>query len=1355
MKIFYNIIGYIFFLFPFSSLCQPVILNDSFKPDAENNFGGCGSDVLLRTARKNSSFVAREAQMNREILSEHGTLDAEFTLPVVFHIVGDDPTLITDLDIIAALKDLNDAFGKAGNYAISNGVDTKIRFCLAKKDPDGGITTGITRTKSFFGNDLNQLIEDARIKNLVQWDPLHYINIWYVRNIQYENFVYYTCGLKDGSQWRRIGTEGYATMPPQADSLTGIVVSAFGPVLAHEMGHYLGLYHTFEGGCGNNDCTLNGDRVCDTPPDATYLPSSCTDPANTCRTDTLSNYSSGYFRTDTTDQVTNFMDYGNFGCSNQFTQGQAVRMRSAIVTQRSDLLVNKCNKPCSEDIIAGFTRDIAFPLPGNTINFTNTTSGSGKFEWLVNDSLVSTKADLSYTFKNIGKYKVSLKAYNGSCFGISTDYIIVTCGVTARFFPDKQLIASKLGILTDSIVFTNTSENANSYKWLISSDAGLVNQVVGLSKNLVFVFPVPGDYWVRLVASNGTCTDTTAAYLVPVADPTPDARPRIISVDCYQQTKLRVEFSVCNSGYMPIKPGIPISFFDADPRKANAHKIGNTFILPDTIHGGGRGSCCSQVYTEIIDVKRPGLNQMYLAFNDDGSKIPINLTDNLLIERNYDNNVISDTGFTYRVNVTPATATLEPGDSIQLTAIASPDNIPSTYSWSPALNLSCTNCSSTVLTADSSTIKQVIGKSDYGCIDTGYTTIKVPPAYDYIISIDEMQCKGSDDSVLVKFTVSNNFKRDFLPKGLSVSFYNANPTANGARLLPPVFQLPNKLDQKQASFSTYIKGIKNGLLYAVVNDNGKTVPLKLPNTDLLEKNYNNNISSATYSRITVSASNSGPVCESDTIKLAASSTTADAVFTWSGPAGFTSTDQNPFIEKASIAKAGKYEVVASKDGCSSDPASTSVIINENPDVTANAKEPICESGSIRLTASSANASNYKWTGPGGFSSSQQNPVISNATQADAGVYKVIAASNNGCISNQVSAEVKINPIPEPKFSAPDVCLPSTTVTFKNESTISQGSISAYAWNFGDLASDSLNTSTDKNPTHVFPGSGKYIISLSATSDKGCVGKATEFYSGIHRQPIADFISNKPAGVCANDPVVFTDKSIADNGTITKWIWETGDGHAAIIQNSGSSPVTNVYAEDGTYTVSLTVTNDFGCEGKVSLPLKVLAIPAVDAGPDLYILDGSSVVLRASATGNGLRYLWTPPTYLNNIAILNPTVSRPFDNILYGLTVTNADGCVASDQVWVKILRKINIPNAFSPNGDGVNDAWNITYLNDYPGCTVDIFDRYGKQVFKSIGYNKPWDGTRNGTPMPVGVYYYIIAPNNGVERLNGSVTLLR
>jgi gliding motility-associated-like protein len=93
---------------------------------------------------------------------------------------------------------------------------------------------------------------------------------------------------------------------------------------------------------------------------------------------------------------------------------------------------------------------------------------------------------------------------------------------------------------------------------------------------------------------------------------------------------------------------------------------------------------------------------------------------------------------------------------------------------------------------------------------------------------------------------------------------------------------------------------------------------------------------------------------------------------------------------------------------------------------------------------------------------------------------------------------------------------------------------------------------------------------------------------------------------------------------------------------------------------------------------------------------------------------------------------------------------------VVAFKQLAIPNAFSPNGDNINDRWVIDFLNDYPYCKIDIFNRNGQLVYRSVGYNGPWDGTVNGNRLPGGTYYYIIElNNNGYTKLSGSVTILR
>ena len=86
---------------------------------------------------------------------------------------------------------------------------------------------------------------------------------------------------------------------------------------------------------------------------------------------------------------------------------------------------------------------------------------------------------------------------------------------------------------------------------------------------------------------------------------------------------------------------------------------------------------------------------------------------------------------------------------------------------------------------------------------------------------------------------------------------------------------------------------------------------------------------------------------------------------------------------------------------------------------------------------------------------------------------------------------------------------------------------------------------------------------------------------------------------------------------------------------------------------------------------------------------------------------------------------------------------------------LTVPNAFTPNGDGINDTWNIKYLDVFQTATVQIFNRSGQTVYTSTGYNVPWDGTYRGSMLPTGTYYYLINFNNGIKPLSGYVALIR
>ncbi len=751
-----------------------------------------------------------------------------------------------------ALADLNNAFGRRNNYAASKGADTRIRFALAQKDPNGGNTRGINRIVSYYANSLDMYAEDGALKSLHVWNPAKYINIWLVTSIVGEIGATFSCGV-----WTRMNAGAYASMPTTGGVgglSDGIVTTGFGPMLAHEMGHYLGLYHTFEGGCNNTNCLTDGDRVCDTPPDGNLTAAtSCSSPGNSCGTDTLSNYSNGFFPRDTTDQIANFMDYGNTACSNQFTEGQAERMRATLNTLRTALIQDVLPLPCPSGagVTASFTRTLSYPKRSDAITFTNTSTGATNYKWLVNDVVMVTGPFTTQTIPAntlpTGKTKFTLMAYNSdaSCYSSYSDFIFVNCGVQARFYGNKRFITSKTNILIDTILFKNNTYAENpsrlSYTWAITNNQAFgrnivtSNAAIGGPNDFAYVFSDPGVYFVKLIARDTVsgCVDSTfQPTQVSVGDPTADLTMYLLNASCYQDTKVRIQYYVCNNGYASMPANTPISFYDADPRLGTAKKIGSTVLIPDSLSG----FCCSRVYTEIIDVGYRSLNQLFSVVNDKGNSSPFRLPNATLPEKDYTNNYSTLKDFRFKVSVSPASAILEPGDTLLLAASVIPNSIPATYLWSAPARLSCSNCRTPFLYADSNITKRVIATSNYQCNDTAYVDIQVPPANDYSVTVNSIDCIPQQDSLSVSFTIRNSFKRGIIPKNIAISFYKNDPATANAVLLRRVFNAPDSVLAKQQSYTCRIGKLPGQtLLYVSVNDNGVNIPVTLASSVLPEK----------------------------------------------------------------------------------------------------------------------------------------------------------------------------------------------------------------------------------------------------------------------------------------------------------------------------------------------------------------------------------------------------------------------------------------------------------------------------------------------------------------------------------------
>jgi gliding motility-associated-like protein len=189
-------------------------------------------------------------------------------------------------------------------------------------------------------------------------------------------------------------------------------------------------------------------------------------------------------------------------------------------------------------------------------------------------------------------------------------------------------------------------------------------------------------------------------------------------------------------------------------------------------------------------------------------------------------------------------------------------------------------------------------------------------------------------------------------------------------------------------------------------------------------------------------------------------------------------------------------------------------------------------------------------------------------------------------------------------------------------------------------------------------------------------------------------------------------------------------------NAGTYKFT-VTDQCGTYTDSIVLTN----------PDSIIISGNITNETVTDLKDGS-----ISITVNG----GTSPYYFN---WSNATNEQDLYNIgagSYTISILDFNKCPASAMFTLSTdVETIEPVDAFTPNGDGVNETWNINNIDKFPSCTVKIFNQWGNLVYESTGYDEPWDGTNNGKQMSSSVYYYIIDLKNGENPVTGSITLLR
>ena len=483
--------------------------------------------------------------------------DSIKVVPIVVHVIHLGGTEnISEAQVLSQIQVLNEDFGKLeGTNGDGDGVDTRVRYCLANIDPAGNCTNGIVRLNTPLSN--HQTYQRSLLKELSFWDNTRYLNIYVVKTIN-----------------GNVG--GYSSFPGGPADEDGIVVrhslfgntgtaTGSGRTSSHELGHWLGLYHTFNNGCGTDPCT-DGDYICDTPPQA--APSfSCTT-LNTCSNDVPN----------LPDLKENYMNYTPDNCQDMFTQGQHDRIQATLDTLRpyiwtpENLVSTGCDSNYVAPELCAVVADLVTLTPevctGNSIYFIDKSlNGATSWTWSFPGGVPSssTQQNPTVTYSDVGTYAVTLAVANANSSDLVEMTDLITVSIPGTGDPLYFSEDFDLGIYPPSTIEINNLDGGIT--WVLDSVASVSGQYSIKIDNLINTNYGSSDEMILPYLDFTTADPDSAVYMsfhwaYAKSDPSfSDELLVLISTDCgvnYDQVFYRTH-STLTSAPLHTTPFIPDS----------------------------------------------------------------------------------------------------------------------------------------------------------------------------------------------------------------------------------------------------------------------------------------------------------------------------------------------------------------------------------------------------------------------------------------------------------------------------------------------------------------------------------------------------------------------------------------------------------------------------------------------------------------------------------------------------------------------------------------------------------------------------------------------------------------------------
>jgi len=512
----------------------------------------------------------------------------------------------------------------------------------------------------------------------------------------------------------------------------------------------------------------------------------------------------------------------------------------------------------------------------------------------------------------------------------------------------------------------------------------------------------------------------------------------------------------------------------------------------------------------------------------------------------------------------------------------------------------------------------------------------------------------------------------------------------------------------------------------------------------------------------------GPYCSSDATTEPVTRTGTPGG-TYSAVAAGLSINTATGAITPSASAPGTYTVtytMAAAGGCTVQTATTTVTITPLPVATINYAGPYCSNDMM--------VEPVIQTGTGGGTYSSTAGLIINAATgaitpsgSTAATYTVTytMAAGSGCAVQTATTSVTINPTPALVIQTPNaICSPGTVDITNpsvaiNNSTLPPNTTLNY---YTDMAA-TIPIASPQTPNAI-TDSGTYYIKATVSAT-GC-NEIKPVNVKIYSQPGS--LTPAPLSYCQRDENIPALTVNAAQGYVApntlKWYTTPTGGPAGT-----TAPQYPSTATGGTLTYFVTQIDANTCEsntrGELDVKITTLPIASATANPS-EVYAGEQTNLVGSTTGSAVTYAWYEESFSSNIGdsnivngIIPPsTVQPPLHITTYYFVATSTENinCADTVAVPVKAIQYLLIPTIFSPNGDGINDVWDIKNIEEFNNAEVSIFNRYGQFIYKSAdGYKTPWDGRYHGQPLPVGCYFYIIKTTPDAKPISGNVSIVR